>query len=170
MSEVREPYVADRTDWGAGPWDGEPDRVDFIHAGFSCFLHRGPLGQWCGYVGVPREHPAFEQPYDHVDVPVHGGLTYANRCSGHLCHVPQPGMPDEVWWLGFDCAHCGDFTPSSNKYWGNGYPWPTHKYDHAHAVAADTWQVERYCTVDWVRAETERLADQLAAMQPEASR
>ena len=40
--------------WGQGPWDDEPDRVDFEHAGFPCLLLRNPrLGQWCGYVAVP---------------------------------------------------------------------------------------------------------------------
>jgi hypothetical protein len=25
--------------------------------------------------------------------------------------VPEPGKPDDVWWLGFDCAHSGDAMP-----------------------------------------------------------
>lgn len=153
----------DRAGWGAGPWDSEPDRVDFEHAGFACLLHRGPMGQWCGYVGVPATHPAYAKPYSDVDVDVHGGLTYANRCQGAICHVPKPGMSDDVWWLGFDCAHAGDFTPHTNKYHG-AYPWPLKPYDHAEAMAAvDRWEVEKYRTVEYVRTETERLAEQLAA-------
>lgn len=136
----------DRTGWPSGPWDGEPDRVDFVHAGFACFVKRGPMGAWCGYVGVPETHPAFGKPYDDVNVDVHGGLTYADRCSGELCHVPQPGTPDNVWWLGFDCAHCHDITPATMKY-RSQFP---ASYEEA------------YRDLSYVRAETERLADQLA--------
>jgi hypothetical protein len=162
MTEPSPPTI-DRTEWGAGPWDDEPDRVDFVHAGFACLLHRGPLGHWCGYVGVPREHPAYGQSYDAADVDVHGGLTYANRCAGAICHVPAPGMPDDVWWLGFDCGHAGDYTPSMGRWWGTGYPFPDAKYDHDVAMAAvEDWTIEKYRTVAYVRAETERLATQLA--------
>jgi hypothetical protein len=28
-----------------------------------------------------------------------------------ICHVPEPGRPDDVWWFGFDCAHAWDFSP-----------------------------------------------------------
>lgn len=42
--------------WPVGPWTTEPDRVDFRHAGLPCILHRGFLGAWCGYAGVPPGH------------------------------------------------------------------------------------------------------------------
>jgi hypothetical protein len=41
----------------------------------------------------------------------HGGVTYAGPCNGPICHVPQPGESDEVWWFGFDTGHAGDFSP-----------------------------------------------------------
>lgn len=28
-----------------------------------------------------------------------------------ICHRPEPGEPDGVWWFGFDCAHSGDLSP-----------------------------------------------------------
>ena len=31
--------------------------------------------------------------------------------SRFICHIPLPGRPARVWWLGFDCAHSGDYTP-----------------------------------------------------------
>jgi hypothetical protein len=50
---------------------------------------------------------------------VHGGLTFADSCSdevredgGGICHIPYPGRPADVWWLGFDCAHCDDLSPA----------------------------------------------------------
>lgn len=157
----KEPII-DRSKWGSGPWDAEPDRVDFEHAGFACLLLRHPrMGHWCGYVGVPSNHAAYGKGYNDVEVDVHGGLTYANQCSGRICHVPSPGMPDDVWWLGFDCAHAGDFSPSSNQFHG-AYPWPIEQYDHEASTANPDWRIDKYRTVDWVRGETERLADQLA--------
>lgn len=42
---------------------------------------------------------------------VHGGLTYSNMCSGKICHVPEEGRPDKVFWFGFDCAHYMDEAP-----------------------------------------------------------
>lgn len=28
-----------------------------------------------------------------------------------ICHVPEAGRPDRIWWFGFDCAHSGDLSP-----------------------------------------------------------
>jgi hypothetical protein len=162
----------DKSAWGEGPWHAEPDRAEWEHAGLPCLAVRhSRSGHWCGYAAVPPSHPLHGQPYDAeaVTVDVHGGLTYADRCHGHICHVPKPGAPDDVWWFGFDCAHAGDVSPSYvNQRVGQGYPWPEAPYDHAAAVAADRFDVERYRTLDYVRAETNRLAEQLAALGPQA--
>ena len=65
----------DKSTWGEGPWQTEPDRIDFTHAGFSCLMNREALcGHWCGYVAVPNGHPAYHKPYDDVDVDFHGGF------------------------------------------------------------------------------------------------
>jgi hypothetical protein len=103
-----------------GEWNDEPDKIQWIDdaTGLDCLMHRSPSGAWCGYVGVAEGHPAFGKDYDGVDVEVHGGLTYAEFCmdtgdeSYGICHVPEPGRPHRVWWLGFDCAHAGDMTPA----------------------------------------------------------
>lgn len=43
-----------------GPWDDEPDHLEFRHAGFDCVIHRVPHGgHLCGYVGLPIGHPLF---------------------------------------------------------------------------------------------------------------
>ena len=101
----------DRSKWAPGPWDAEPDRLDWREGGFPCFAQRNAMGAWCGYVGVPEGHWAFEKQYGVVNVDVHGGLTYSEHCQGHICHVPAPGESDNVWWLGFDTAHFCDTTP-----------------------------------------------------------
>lgn len=61
--EVRESLFPDeeKRAWGDGPWVNEPDRVEWRYKGLPCLLKRGPLGNWCGYVGVPPEHPLHGQ-------------------------------------------------------------------------------------------------------------
>jgi hypothetical protein len=142
----------DRTGWASGPWDDEPDRVEWRHvSGLPCLANRNRTGSWCGYVAVPSGHPAYGQPYRNIDVDVHGDLTYSHSCHGDICHVPQSGESDDVWWLGFDCAHLGDYTPgvaAALRLVGYNDPDPSD-----------------YCTLAYVQAETNRLADQLVAMK-----
>ena len=172
--------------WGEGPWQIEPDRVDFRHAGFACLLHRNRAGNWCGYVGVPPGHPlhgvgysdespalaeALERrkkhpigdnpgmavmlacltgelaPRPEIVLDVHGGPTYSGACQGHLCHVPEAGEPDALWWFGFDCGHSDDYTPA---------------YDHEYRLSFKRHAV--YRDLAYVRRETESLAQQLAAL------
>jgi hypothetical protein len=153
-----------KSEWGPGPWQSEPDRVDWIHAGLACFVRRGPVGALCGYVGVPAEHPLFGKGYQDVDadLDVHGGITYSDLCKGELCHVPAPGMPDHVWWFGFDCAHAGDVAPAMEAFRVK-FIEPIHGKRPDYAT--ELWP-ETYKTLAYVRRETEALADQLARMMP----
>jgi hypothetical protein len=146
----------DRAGWGPGPWDNEPDRVEFRHAGLACLLHRGGGGAWCGYVGLPPGHPAHGKGYGDAllyGVSAHGGLTYAAPCAHHVCHVPKPGEPDDLWWLGFDCAHAMDRLPG-----------------HLESGFVGLGGGDHYWTVEDVTRETKALAEQLAAMGEEARR
>lgn len=72
------------------------------------------MGHWCGYVGVPDTHEYHGKDYDDVPVEVHGGLTYASD------RAPRKD-PDGLWYLGFDCAHCGDLIPGIANYVGAPY-------------------------------------------------
>lgn len=134
----------DKTEFGPGPWQDEPDRVEFEHAGLPCLMKRSTSGVWCGYAAVPPGHPLHGRGYGVPDVNVHGGLTYASACQGEICHVPKPGEPDDVWWYGFDCAHAGDLLPA----YGRDYP---------RLSEFGTYRNQR-----WVEAETKYLAEQLA--------
>lgn len=118
----REYRTIDKSEWGDGPWQAEPDKVQWkdTATGLPCLAvrHRSS-GHWCGYVGVAEGHPSFGRDYDDVPADVHGGLTFASHCqegpeaeAEGVCHIPDPGQPDRVWWLGFDCAHGGDLTPA----------------------------------------------------------
>jgi hypothetical protein len=81
----------------------------------DCMIVRNALGALCGYVAVPPGHPAHGLDYDDIGVTCHGGLTYAQACSEHVCHNPRPGYPNDVWWLGFDCSHGCDFCPGMDR-------------------------------------------------------
>jgi hypothetical protein len=109
---------------------------------------RSSLGNWCGYVAVPPGHPAHGKHYDNVDVDAHGGLTFSGACEGQICHVPKPGEPDDVWWLGFDCAHGGDVVPGLAAHW--------------HFLS--DYIGESYKGVEWVKWQVRKLAGQLARM------
>lgn len=145
--------------------------------GLPCLIVRGPSGALCGYVGVPDTHPwhgkgydekvgactdectvteDYESHYSHSvggRIDVHGGLTFANACahtddeSKHICHVPSPGEPDNVWWFGFDCAHSGDLCP---------------KYANDDRMSCFSSGYDSYKDVDYVRHEVTKLARQLA--------
>lgn len=121
MPTFTEEYrTTDKSEWGPGPWQDEPDKAVWVDpaTGLDCMIHRNHAGAWCGYVGVPEGHPAHGKDYDEVQASVHGGLTYAGACQPvespetGLCHIEQPGRPDHVWWVGFDCGHYMDFMPA----------------------------------------------------------
>lgn len=163
MSVTHDSPAIDKATWGDGPWQTEPDRVEWEHAGLPCLAIRNPHGDWCGYAAVPPGHPAHGLGYEAVSVDVHGGLTYANACRGDICHVPKPGAPDDVWWLGFDCSHCTDYTPGTEARLRSSGWRSDPVYNHAEAVAANDWMVKVYRTIDYVQTETNQLAEQLAA-------
>jgi hypothetical protein len=158
MSHVQAPedYRVNRMGWEPGPWDDEPDRVQFkTTAGLVGLVVRSALtGALCGYVGVPPGHPLHGKKYGEIEgVSVHGGLTYSERCDdGPICHVAEPGEPAAVWWIGFDCGHAFDLMPAlmaqiarHGLHWGHP---------------------DEYRPLAYVRAEVERLAEQVAAIRP----
>jgi len=135
-----------------GPWTNEPDRLQWVDktTELDCLIVRGPFGALCGYVGVPNHHHGYGRFYDDIrilgwldiDYPdVHGGLTYSNPCQGNICHIPEPGRPDDVWWFGFDCSHYMDKIPDPMLDFGD---------------------LNTYRDITYVRAECANLAAQLA--------
>lgn len=156
----QEEIFIDRTNWLSGEWDGEPDRISWINeeVGYPCIIRRGPTGAWCGYVGIPKDHPLHGKDYDKiynyeteegVDIEIHRGLTFSDECSGdHITGVCHDKTDDDVWWFGFDCAHGGDLMPAF-----------LHIYKNAGVdikVIGDS-----YKNVEYVKSETEKLAKQL---------
>lgn len=161
----------DKSDWGPGPWQDEPDKIHWIDEAtdLDCLMVRHPAsGHWCGYVGVTEPHPWFGLHYgdcierkvdahgdpeaccDHaVEADVHGGITFAAACDESedpgtgICHVALPGRPDHVWWFGFDMHHLHDLAPG-------------HEYRDRMGLV--------YRDVAYVQSECRSLAQQLKAI------
>lgn len=228
--QTREYRTQDKSSWGPGPWQDEPDKVQWRDeaTGLPCLAVRNHMGNWCGYVGVDQSHPWHGKGYDdpvgectsectvsedytsHYShsisgiIDVHGGLTFADACQSQdesayrqfidrmekrrpeakqypqgdaarllrewsdamqshgawkarveatrICHLPDPGEPDHVWWFGFDCGHAGDLSPGMERY-GRGQmpaPWNDSGYDE-------------YRDLPYVKEQVAELARQLKA-------
>ena len=160
-----------------GPWLTEPTEVLFEYAGLQCaMLRRDAHSHWRGYVGLPKDHPLYGVGYREEspalalalearkEMPlgekaglglilsvllggeltanpetvfvVHGGLTFAED------RIATENAPEGLWWFGFDCAHAGDLS-----------------LEYGNVTGEEVW-----CDVNYARAETELLADQLATV------
>jgi hypothetical protein len=93
---------------GEGPWQQEPGIKhveEFTHKGYKCVLQRNFGGAWCGYVGIPKEHPIVQHE-KYADLDVHGGVTWSED------RLPRDEEHSSVtFWVGFDCAHYNDYIP-----------------------------------------------------------
>ena len=92
----------DKSTWGPGPWQDEPDRVEWEYAGFRCLVKRHPrFGNFCGYIALPAQHPWRTE-------------NSAPRCHGGITFNGGPLEENDVnYWVGFDAAHLDDFSPGS---------------------------------------------------------
>jgi len=152
--------------WGEGPWLSEPDKLQWQDGatGLPCLAVRNSFGAWCGYAGVYASHPLFEKSYDDVyaweadqdvSIAVHGGLTFSDHCMSEsedgrpvVCHAVDSGEDDNVWWLGFDCMHYGDYAPGMALL-------PQMEWLHKNDVYRD---------FEYVKLEVTKLACQLYAL------
>jgi hypothetical protein len=149
--ETKEWIFIDKDKWSDGPWNNEPDKRQWLDSatGMLCLMRRAShSGCWCGYVGVPKDHPYYGEGYNDVPVDVHGGLTFSDLCSPEegehaICHVVGEGEDDNVWWLGFDCAHGGDLAPA----------------------IINNWMGDVYRNMNYVISQVEHLAAQLHAVR-----
>ena len=149
----------DKPTWGDGPWQSEPDKIQFVDraTGMPALIVRNDFGALCGYVGVSKGHKAHGMHYDDPllrDINVHGGLTFSGGCSHGdeatmICHVPDKGEPDDIWWLGFDCAHLGDVCPAMDA------------RSKALGIPSLSSEDDRYRTVSYVKRHIAKLALQL---------
>ena len=152
MQTIEYRDVVDKTGWPDGQWQSEPDKIQWLDPDtrMACLINRHPaMGHFCGYVGVPPGHRFHGADADAVEgIGAYYGLTFSGPChdgddkSRGVCHVPDPGEPDEVWWLGFDCAHLDDLSP-------------------AHTDSVSARYGATYKTAEFVQAEVASLAKEL---------
>jgi len=67
--KVIEYRIYDKTEWSDGPWKQEPDKRQWPDptTGYPCLaLRNWHSGSFCGYVGVPPDHPAYGLHYDGI--------------------------------------------------------------------------------------------------------
>ena len=113
----------------------------WTHRGLRCRVVKLGRGHYCGYV-----RSMFDSRWNYDDfqdwpaglIDIHGGLTYG---------------VDEDGWIGFDCAHAYDFCVDED-----GEPWGK----ISHFGSRDDNKV---WTLEDVKEETERLADQVNTVQ-----
>ena len=127
-----------------GEWENEPDHEEFVYAELPCIIIRHLyLGNLCGYVGVPAEHPAHPEKLrdrnksmregipdgkggwfwpPHPDTPIKMS-DYSHEdldvdVHGGLTYSEmgdgEEGFKEGFKWFGFDCAHAGDYSPPTN--------------------------------------------------------
>jgi len=105
-TEYQRRAVFDKSDWGDGAWQTEPDLVMWRAKApphYRCMVARSFFGSLNGYVAIPPGHPAHGVVHQRLKhVPSHRGLSF----SGHATA--------EHWVLGFDCGHGFDIQPASN--------------------------------------------------------
>ncbi len=164
----------DKSTWGPGPWQTEPDKRQWLDAatGLPCIIRRHfSFGSLCGYVAIPRGHPAFRALEDDLDVSVHGGLTFSGSCDPEgdpalaICHVVEPGEDDDVFWFGFDCGHYLDVQPGMDAMQReDGRRTISEIMGNRGFGASGSWQ-RVYRDWAYVTGQVESLATQLAAMR-----
>lgn len=169
-------YKVDKSTWARGPWDDEPDRLDFRHAGLPCLAVRHQeWGHWCGYVAVPKGHPAYGVHPCDQGLGLSGNLNYGAKCSPPICHVPAPGESDDVWWLGMDFGHCWDLCPGRDAFLSARlglHPkmaeLPPKMAELLERATARSGPMEVYRALPYVRHVIEHVAEELAVMGAEA--
>lgn len=145
-------------------WLLEPNEYQWVDeaTGLSCELMRSELTYtWCGYVKLPPDHDWYGRGIQHLDVQVHGGLTFGG-----------PRHEENECWIGFDCAHASDYRPGEDMMWekmrATADPKMLRLLDDMNATKATlpVWLRENYRTLDYAKQETTELAQQVHAHVP----
>jgi hypothetical protein len=105
----------------------EGDFKTGIYKDYEWAIHRRqPLQHLCGYVSIKEMHPAYgihDRNMNEIGINItcHGGITFGELVSQSYMTNPittfieEYDEPEPVlmsWWMGFDCAHSGDFAPN----------------------------------------------------------
>jgi hypothetical protein len=93
MSDDLEFDFVDKSDWGKGPWQNEPDKKQWRDraSSYLCLVIRSPAGSLCGYVGVSKGHPAYGLHYD--GIPTIVAEIAAAEFEDHIKKWGEAGRP-----------------------------------------------------------------------------
>lgn len=164
----------DKSTWGPGPWQDEPDKREWVQGDFICqALRHKRYGNFCGYVGVDERHRLHGEGYD-FEIPIdekfesrkfdgdrtniidllcaslarEGHVRLSLYCDVHWGLTFANTFPDGEWpghwFFGFDCGHCDDLQPGMKT-----------RFD-GHG---------KYRALGYVQHEIGRLAEQLEALR-----
>lgn len=98
---------------GYGEWVEEFDKIKFEYRGYKAQINRIMIlepyakdehyygGHLCGYVLIPNDDKYFAM--EDIDIDCHGGVTF-------------DGFNEDIRCIGFDCAHSGDYVPSTELF------------------------------------------------------
>jgi hypothetical protein len=123
-------------------WEDEPNFKKWTYKGYTCMIRRGPVGALCGYVGLKKGHRLYGKYYNEdkelENIDCHGGLTFSGEWDE---------LQDDLWYIGFDCAHAFDFIPGLMT---------MHESTYLPMMEEAT-----YRDFDYVTKECEKIVDQL---------
>lgn len=134
--KLKHQWQVPKSEWGPGPWQDEPDQLHWVdeETKLPCVILRGPVGSFCGYVGVPEGHHFYGIGYSEpTKLPflLALNLLHLNNIEKYYRKEAALGIlsiemihggvtysgdslidtPVGHWWFGFDCAHAGDESP-----------------------------------------------------------
>ncbi len=157
----------EKKEWfGEGEWENEPDIIHLHYKNFECVVRRimgreGVNGEHVyggflnGYVRIPVDHPYFNKGWnDLTDLNVHGGITFT-ECE------------DEAHWIGFDCAHGGDYHPSIEAFKKTNKEMQEFYKNHPFPKGYEQLSLfhPTYKNVNFVMGEIKELVDQLTEIK-----
>lgn len=135
------------------PWLFEPDYTSYKIKDLHCIIKRGPSTSLCGYIGIPITKDPYKNliPMEnwHEELRVHGGITFteSSRISMHRM-FPEFRYTRKLLWIGFDCSHYQDLLPLTFMEFGR--------------------REGQYRTIDYVKREIEKLAEQIIKVANES--
>jgi len=162
----------DRSDWAKGPWDNEPDVLEWSDevTGLDCAILRMPWnGALNGYVAVPEGHPLHGKGYsDRVKVP-EGAMERSVNITQDIGHIrlftASIGISDDKQEAALDLLlFChGGLTyakSSTDGSWWFGFD--AQHCDDAEPKGGRAWATDAvYRDMPYMKAQCERLAWQI---------
>lgn len=152
-------HTQDKSTWGEGDWQNEPDQAQWISKSLPCLIIRNSNGNFCAYIGVPATHPYYNKHHDDVVLYAHGNVNFSGK------QIPKDDKQAEdcdsadstnetVWWFGFSCDHVCDYQPAKHI-----------RNQSDDQIAIDTANNGTYRNIHYVMCEVETLVGQLASVK-----